>query len=68
MNNLELNNLIQQNEQLAQTIRILKHRMFENKVNEQTEITKLNFKIEQLEKENELLRQHNSFLRLISKC
>lgn len=68
MNTFENNNLIQENKQLVQENRILKHTIFTNKVNEQTEITKLNIKIQQLENENAELKRHNSFLRLIVKC
>ena len=64
--NLNINEILKRNELLEKENKELKEKVFENFLNKNSTENYYEFRIEELEKENQLLRQKNAYLSLIA--
>ena len=66
MTQVELENLIERNKQLEHENKVLRDRFISSILSENTEITRLNFEVDQLEKKVKCLSEENIKLKLFS--
>lgn len=66
MTQVELENLIERNKRLEYENRVLRDRFISSILSENTEITRLNFEVERLEKKVKCLSEENIKLKLFS--
>lgn len=64
--NLNINEILKRNELLEKENKELKEKVFYNFLNKNSTENYYEFRIEELEKENQLLRQKNAYLSLIA--
>lgn len=64
--NLNINEILKRNELLEKENKELKEKVFYNFLNKNSTENYYEFRIEELEKENQMLRQKNAYLSLIA--